>query len=162
MRLGIFIALAVAAVILNSVLVPRIELFGARPDLLVLLVAYASLALGARSAIILGFAVGLVLDADHPEYLGLHALALSLIGFASAVAWERLVRGSLFVQCSVLFVSALLHDVIYYGVYYRNHLDIFGRFLMRFSLAGALYTAAFAVVVFALARVQRWRSISGG
>ncbi|MBN2565511.1 MAG: rod shape-determining protein MreD [Candidatus Eisenbacteria bacterium] len=162
MRLGAFIVLALLAVVLNSVLVPRMEILGARPDLLVLVVAYASLALGARPAIVLGFVMGLIADAEHPEYLGLHALSLSLIGYASAVAWERLVRGSIFVQCSVVFAATIVHDAIYYAVYYRNYLDIFWRFVLRFSLAGALYTAVFGAIVFGLARVQRWRSIAGG
>jgi rod shape-determining protein MreD len=162
MRLAAFIALAAVAVIVSSLLLPELSIMGVRPDLLVLVVAYASLTLGARPATMLGFAMGLVFDAENPDYFGLHALSLSLIGYISAVAWERLVRGSLFVQCSVLFSAAVVHDLIYYGVYYRNHMDIFARFMLRSVLPGALYTAAFGVLVFALARVQRWRSIAGG
>lgn len=162
MKTGWFVGLAAAAVVLDSAVAPEIELLGARPDFLVLVVAYAGLVLGARPATIIGFIVGLVVDAEQPEYLGLHALALSVIGYASAAAWEHLVRGSLLVQASVLFCAALVHDVIYYIVYFRNHLDMFGRFFVRFGLTGAAYTAAFAVVVYALAMVRSWRPIIGG
>ena len=162
MRTGWFAGLAVAAVVLDSAVAPEIELLGARPDFLVLVVAYAALTLGARPATIVGFILGLIVDAEQPEYLGLHALSLSLIGFASAAAWEHLVRGSLFVQICVLFGAALTHDVIYYVVYYRNHLDMFARFLVRFGLIGAAYTAAFTVLVFVLARARTWRAIVGG
>lgn len=162
MRTVWFAGLAVAAVILDSAVAPEIELFGARPDFLVLVVAYAALVLGAKPATIIGFIVGLLVDAEQPEYLGLHAFALSVIGFASAAAWEHLVRGSLFVQISVLFGAALAHDLIYYVVYYRNHLDMFARFFGRFGAIGAAYTAAFAVVIFLLARVRMWRAIVGG
>ena len=162
MRTGWFAALAVAAVLLDSAVAPEIELLGARPDFLVLLVAYAGLVLGARPATIVGFIVGLIVDAEQPEYLGLHAFSLSVIGFASAAAWEHLVRGSLFVQICVLFGAALAHDLIYYVVYYRNHLDMFGRFFVRFGFIGGVYTAAFAVLIFALARARTWRAIVGG
>ena len=162
MRTGWFVGLAVAAVILDSAVAPRIELLGARPDFLVLLVAYAALVLGARPATIIGFIVGLIVDAEQPEYLGLHALSLAAIGFASAAAWEHLVRGSLFVQICVLFGAALTHDIIYYVVYYRYHLDIFGRFFVRFGLIGAAYTAAFSVMIFIFARANAWRAIASG
>lgn len=162
MRTGRFAALAIAAVILDSAVAPEIEILGARPDFLVLLVAYGALVLGARPATIVGFILGLIVDAEHPEYLGLHALSLSVIGFASAAAWEHLVRGSLFVQICVLFGAALLHDLIYYLVYYRNHLDMFARFFVRFGLIGAAYTAAFAVVIYILAQARTWRAIVGG
>jgi len=117
--------------------------------------------LGARPATIVGFILGLIVDAEQPDYLGLHALSLSVIGFASAAAWEHLVRGSLFVQICVLFGAALTHDIIYYVFYYRNHLDMFGRFFLRFGLLGSAYTAAFAVVIYILARVNTWRAIAG-
>ena len=107
MRIGWFIGLAVAAVVLDSAVAPEIEFLGARPDFLVLFVAYSALVLGARPATLAGFILGLIVDAEQPEYLGLHALALSVIGYASAVAWEHLVRGSLFVQITVLFGAAL-------------------------------------------------------
>ncbi len=118
--------------------------------------------LGARPATIVGFILGLIVDAEQPDYLGLHALSLSVIGFASAAAWEHLVRGSLFVQICVLFGAALAHDIIYYVVYYRNHLDMFARFFVRFGLLGGAYTAAFAVVIYILARINTWRAIAGG
>jgi rod shape-determining protein MreD len=161
LRVGWFIGLAAVAVILDSAVAPEIELFGARPDFLVLFVAYSALILGARPAIIAGFIVGLIVDSEQHAYLGLHALALSLIGFGSAAAWEHLVRGSLFVQICVLFGAALLHDLIYYLVYY-HYFDMFGRFFLRFALIGAAYTAALTIVIHAMAQVRGWRSITGG
>jgi rod shape-determining protein MreD len=110
----------------------------------------------------MGFAVGLVADTELPEYLGLHALALSAIGYVTAGVWGHLVRASLVVQCLVLFGAVLLHDAIYYVVYYRNHMDMFGRFFVRFGLPGALYTAALGILVYMLARSRGWRGIADG
>lgn len=162
MRTGWFVGIAAAAVVLDSAVAPEIEIFGARPDFLVLVVAYAALVLGARPATVMGFVLGLIVDAEQPEYLGLHALALSLIGYVTAGAWEHLVRSSVFVQVSVLFSASLAHDVIYYVVYYRNHMDMYGRFLGRFGLVGGLYTAALGALVYAAARARGSRSLAGG
>ena len=162
MRTGALVVLSLAAVVLDSSVAPEIEILGARPDFVVLIVAYTGLLMGARPATIVGFLLGLVLDSEQPEYFGLHALALSAIGYVTAVAWEHLVRGSVFVQIAVLFSASLLHDGIYYIVYYRNHPDMFLRFIARFGFLGGVYTAALAVVIFTLARAQRWRRIAGG
>jgi rod shape-determining protein MreD len=161
LRTGWFIGLAALAVILDSAVAPEIEIIGARPDFLVLYVAYVALAMGARPATIVGFILGLIVDSEQHAYLGLHALALSLIGFACAAAWEHLVRGSLFVQISVIFCAVLAHDIIYYVAYYQ-YLDMFGRFFVRFGLLGAAYTAAFAVPLHAMAQIRGWRAITGG
>ncbi|MBD3349474.1 MAG: rod shape-determining protein MreD [Candidatus Eisenbacteria bacterium] len=161
MRLGAYAALAFVAVVLDATVAPEVEILGARPDLLVLVVVYGSLALGSRPATIGGFLMGLVVDTELPEYLGLHAFALAVVGFLSAGIWEHLVRSNVFVQCGVLLVATMLHDGIYYLVYYRNHLDMYTSFLARYGLLGGLYTAALGALVFGLARARGWRAIAG-
>lgn len=160
MRAGVLALLAALAVIADAALAPEIEILGARPDFLVLIVVYAGLLVGTRPATILGFLVGLVADAELPEYLGLHALALSAVGYVTGGIWEHLVRGNVLVQCTLIFGASLLHDVIYYVVYYRNHIDMLGPFLWRYGIPGALYTAVFGAVLFALAKAAGWRSIA--
>ncbi len=160
MRVGVLAVVAAIAVIVDAALAPEIEILGARPDFLVLVVVYASLLVGARPATIAGFLVGLVADSELPEYLGLHALALSVVGYVTGGVWDHLVRGNVFVQCTLIFGASLLHDVIYYVVYYRNHVDMLGPFLWRYGVPGALYTAVFGTVIFVLARAAGWRSIA--
>lgn len=162
MRIGGLVILSAVAVLLDAAIVPKMEILGARPDFAVLLVAYAGLMLGARPATIAGFVIGLIIDSEFPEYIGLNALALSAIGYVSALAWEHLVKGSIFVQIAVIFGASLMHDVIYYAVAYRNHFDMFWRFLMRYGLLGGAYTALFAACVYVIASALRWRHIVGG
>jgi len=156
------VLLAFAAVVLDAALAPEIEIAGARPDFLVLAIVYTSLVMGARAATITGFAIGLAADAAMPEYLGLHALSLSATAFAVSALWSRLVRTNALVQCMVLLAGSLMHDAIYYIAYYRNHLDLFGRFLLRFGVPGGLYTAALGSIVYFIALARNWRAIAGG
>lgn len=162
MRIGTYAVLAFLAVVLDATVAPQIEILGARPDLLVLVVVYGGLVLGPRPATIAGFVMGLVADSEMSEYLGLHALALAVVGYLSGGVWDHLVRGNVFVQCGVLLAASLAHDAIYYLVYYRNHLDMFSRFVGRYGLMGGLYTAALGALVFAIARARGWRAIAGG
>ena len=89
-------------------------------------------------------------------------ITLAVVGFLSAGIWDHLVRSNIFVQCAVLLVATLMHDAIYYLIYYRNHLDMYLRFLARYGILGGLYTAALGALVFGLARARGWRAIAGG
>jgi rod shape-determining protein MreD len=161
-RIVRLLLIAFAAIVLDAALSPEIEIAGARPDFLVMVVVYASLIMGPRAATVAGFLLGLAADAEMPEYMGLNALALSATAYATSGLWSHLVRTNVWVQCLVLFAASLMHDTIYYLFYYRNHLDMFGRFLVRFGVPGALYTAAFGSLVFLIARVRHWRAVAGG
>jgi rod shape-determining protein MreD len=162
MRVSVMVIIAAVAVIVDATIAPQIEILGARPDFLVLVVVYASLLVGTRPATIVGFVIGLIADSELPEYFGLNALALAAIGYVTGGVWEHLVRGNVLLQCTMIFGASLLHDVIYYVGYYRNHLDMLGPFLWRYGIPGALYTALFGAVIFALARVAGWRSVADG
>jgi len=161
MRTGTYVALVFAAVVLDAAVAPEIAILGARPDFLVLVIVYAGLALGATPAVIGGFAAGLVADSELPDYLGLHALSLSLTGYMTASLWDHLVKSNVLVQCAILFGASLLHDTIYYVGYYRNHIDMFGPFFVRYALLGAAYTAALGALVYVVARWRHWGAIVG-
>ncbi len=162
MRTGPYIALCAAAIILDATLGPEMEILGARPDIAVLVIVYGALLIGGRTPVIAGFAMGLVADTELPEYLGLNALALSITGYLATRVLDHLVKANVLVQCVVIACAALLHDLIYYVVYYRNHLDLFGRFFMRQSLLGALYTALLGALLYAIAKTWTSRGGSGG
>ncbi len=162
MRGGTFAALAALAVILDATVASEITILGARPDLLVLVIVYGSLLMGGRAAIAGAFIMGIFADSQMPEYLGLNTLALTVVAYATAGVWDHLVKTNVMVQCAVILVATLLRDFIYYLIYYRNHMDMFFDFLLRHGIIGAAYTAAFGVLVYAVARLRGWRVIAGG
>ncbi|MCD4690854.1 rod shape-determining protein MreD [bacterium] len=162
MKLGPYIVVCLAAVILDATLGPEIEILGARPDFAVLVVIYGALLFGGRTPIVSGFLMGVVADAELPHYLGLNALALAITGFLAARLLDHLVKTSIFVQCTVIAGATLLHDAVYYIVYYRNHLDLFGHFFLHEALLGAAYTAALGAVVYAVVRASNWRTVTSG
>ncbi len=160
MRMGPYIATCVLAVVLDATLAPEIEILGARPDFAVLVIVYGALLMGGRTPIISGFLMGLVADSELPEYLGLNALALAITGYLASKLLDHLVKANIFVQCTVIAGATLLHDAIYYVVYYRNHLDLFGRFFVHQALLGAVYTAMLGAVIYAVARAANWRGVT--
>ncbi len=161
MRIRAFALLCAGALILDAALAPEIEILGARPDFLVLALVYGGLGIGVSISIIAGFLMGLMVDSELPEYLGLNALALSITAFVSASVLDRLVKSQVLVQCSVIFGATLLRDTIFYTIYYRGNLDIFGHFVLRYSLVGAGYTVAIGLLIHVIARLANWRAITG-
>ncbi|MCX6639605.1 MAG: rod shape-determining protein MreD [bacterium] len=76
--------------IVQSTLLSRFNLFGIKPDLVVLFVVGRSLAEGPSAGVVWGFAFGLLLDAMSSGLLGLGALTYSLAGFlAGQIAPSR-------------------------------------------------------------------------
>ena len=57
-----------------------------------------------------GFALGLAADLDSAHWLGRHALALALMGYAIGRLGRTLVRDSARTQLVVLFTCTLLHQ----------------------------------------------------
>ena len=161
MKIRAFAVLCAVALVLDTALAPEIEILGARPDFLVLALVYGGLGLGVSVPVIAGFLMGLMTDSELPEYLGLNALALSVTAFAAASLLDRLVKSHILVQCSVIFGAILLRDTIFYTVYYRGSVDIFGLLLLRYSLIGAGYTVAIGLIIHFIARLATWRAITG-
>lgn len=159
MRVLALVLFGFAAVVLSVAVAPEIEILGSRPDFLVLLVVYAGLLLGPRSATIAGFITGLVVDSQLPEYLGLNALALCVTGYAASFVWKHLVRVSIVVQIAILFAATLLRDTIYYTIYYRHHLDMFGALIVRHAVLGGLYTALAGALIYTVCRFRRWEGL---
>jgi rod shape-determining protein MreD len=161
MRTLAVIVFGFAAIILHTVLAPYIDILGARPDFLVLLVAYTALVLGARHAAIAGFITGLIIDSQTPGYLGLNALALSVTGYATARTWDHLVRANVLVHCSVLFFATLLRDAIYYLIRDSQGVGAAAGVILRHSLLGALYTAAIGGAMLAIWRARGGEGLAG-
>lgn len=93
---GILTALSVViALLVQQTVLSRLALPGGRPDLVLLVVVALALAGGEQTGALAGFGAGLVLDltADHP--LGLQALVLCLVGYATGGFVDRAGRSAL-------------------------------------------------------------------
>ena len=125
--------------------------FGIRPDLLVVLVVYWALALGAVPGTISGFVVGLVADAELGRGLGPQAGVYALAGYLIGRAGRGLVRDNFLPQALLLFLTALLAGMVRTFQSGGEGDVLFGIALLRL-LAQALYTALVGPVLYWLLR----------
>lgn len=143
-------AWTLATFLARGVLGDLVAPFGIRPDLLVILVVYWALALGAVPGTLSGFLVGLVADAELGRGLGPQAALLALAGFLVGRAGRGLVRDNFLPQAMLLFLAALATGIV------RTFQSAGGESLLGIAilrlLAQALYTAIVGPVLYLLLR----------
>lgn len=135
------------ALLLQTVVVPKLAIFGVRPDipfLVVLLIAFYEGGIGGAIA---GFLVGLFVGLNSAGTLGVSSLANTVLGYSAGVMAERLERKSWVTRFLVALIATILRDQIEILLQVRGDLPSATRHLLRSSLPGGLYTAAIAPFV---------------
>lgn len=117
------------------------------PDFLILVVVFFSLYRGAMRGSIFGFVVGFLQDLANPGFLGLNALAKSLLGFAVGKIGSKTFPENAPFLFVLFSATAFGHDIVY--LLFFSWPDVASALLMTFSAAlpSALYTAVFGVIV---------------
>ena len=102
----------VALALLQSVLLARVDLLGARPDLMLLAVLTWAAIRSEREGLIWGFVGGLLIDLLSEAPLGGSSLALVLIAFIAAQPWGR----SLGIPAARTLIMALIGTLLYHAI----------------------------------------------
>ncbi len=89
-RLRLPLVVAVAF-ILQQALLSNLQVAGAQPEILFLVVILVAMEAGPAKGAVVGFAVGLLIDLFVQTPFGLTALTLTLIGYGTGLAWEAVV-----------------------------------------------------------------------
>ena len=108
MRWLSFSILAVVVLTLQSALIPRIELFGARPDLILVVTVFFAMHAGRRHAVLVAWLLGMTADLMTIERFGLLALSYALIAMTVASVRDFLFRYNAFSQIVVTAAASLL------------------------------------------------------
>lgn len=110
-QLSGLLILAMIAMLLRSTALSSLAARGVVIDVLALATAIWALGRGETWGSTFGFVLGLGADLDAAHWLGRHALALALMGYAVGRLGRTLVRDSARTQFVVLFICTLIHQV---------------------------------------------------
>ncbi|MBM3127637.1 MAG: rod shape-determining protein MreD [Chloroflexi bacterium] len=158
MSLWISIPLLALVAIIQIVLLPQVAIFGYKPDLaLALVVAWAMLAPVGEAAV-WGFIIGIFLDLASGLPFGMHALALTTLGWLIGWGQTTFFRGNLLAPPVALVLATLAHHVILLGILALINWQIdWAAYLLRVTLPTALLNAlVMPALFFPLQRVARW------
>jgi rod shape-determining protein MreD len=109
-QIGALLTVVVVALLLRSTALSALAARGIVLDVLSFAVVVWSLRHGETWGSTCGFLLGIAADLDAAHWLGRHALALALMGYAVGRLGRTLVRDSVGTQFVVLFVCTLLHQ----------------------------------------------------
>ena len=132
------------AIILEVTVFSKIEVFGVRPDAVLILLVYMSLAFGAVVGSIIGFLVGLAQFAIISTTMASLPLAGTIVGFLVGRYGTKIMYENYLVQLLIIFASVAVFDSI--NLVWSVPADFVGE-LLRWSLPGALYTGVVGVAL---------------
>jgi len=152
MRWLTFAILAVLVLTLQAAVAPRVELYSARPDFLLVVVVFLSLYAPSRDAIAAGWVLGVCADLMTIERFGVIALSYGLTSIIITLIREYLFRYRMMTQMVVTLTACMLVRTawtMYYHLLYEVRGPLLGDWLIGGVIVSA-YTAALAPFGFRL------------
>lgn len=108
----IFIFLVILVLILQGVLIGRIQLRWGRPDLPLILLIFWAWHNNWKQGLIAGFVIGLLIDILFFPLLGLNAFSLALVGFLVAEIRERVYQDNVIFFILLIGAATVLNGII--------------------------------------------------
>lgn len=108
------VGIVVISIILQTTLFNYIEIRGIKPDLILIVVVFWSLARGSWAGMLIGFGGGLLQDCFSGALLGTNALTKTLLGFLIGLGTKTIYKEKFFTQISVLFGCTLLEGFLFF------------------------------------------------
>ncbi|MFC1538087.1 rod shape-determining protein MreD [Candidatus Latescibacterota bacterium] len=140
------ILLIALALLLQSTLFGRFVIMGVKPDFAILVLIFLVSESGSVGSIVYGFIIGFIQDVYSPEFLGMNAFTMSLIGYFLGLSKDRLTVENYSVKAIVTFIVCIIHDIIYLSFYAKLDTSIMFKLFLRESLPGAVYTSVLLVI----------------
>ncbi|MCL4516526.1 MAG: rod shape-determining protein MreD [Firmicutes bacterium] len=130
------------SVILQATVLPHLQIFGIKPDLVSLVVVAFALFRGRYQGAAVGISGGLMIDFLRGDFLGLSALSKGIVGFLLGTMEERVFNDDFIIPVVTAFAGTLADQLLFlilgdaFGLDYPVWPGIFA-----IALPTALYTA---------------------
>jgi len=141
-----------AAVLAEVVIVPYFKIYGAKPDIVLICVAFFGMFLGPAAGLEAGLAAGFMRDIFTLDVFWMNAFIFGLAGLMAGMLSSKFYRESRATQIFFVFgltaFSMCLHYFLSVVMAKSSHL-LFGSFFFVTVAPSSFYTAILAVPVFA-------------
>lgn len=126
---------------------PKLAIAGVQPDLVAAIVFYLTLTRGTVFGIISGFVLGLLVDVDRLEGVGLTSLSWATMAYLTGRVSEAVEASDPIVAAAFLFGATLAAETIRSILLSGLDPGRIGLIWIRWSLPTALYTAIAAPIL---------------
>ena len=148
--------------VLQVTLVHNVTVAGASPDLIMVLLVVLIIGRKPIAGIIVGFLLGFLQDLGNASFLGMNALAKSIVGYGIAWYGKDYLPDNILFRGLLVFVACLINDIITLNVAVSfDPVEVIVAFF-RYSILSAMYTALLAVFVMQLIDIFPRRMVRSG
>ncbi len=156
------VLIALLLVVMQMTIAHRIALAGAVPDLMIILVVALVLPRGPVFAVIVGFLLGFLQDLGNASFLGMNALAKSVIAYGIARLGGGLLPENVLFKGVVIVAACLVNDLLTLCVTTSFSIGSIIVSFFRYSILSALYTGVVGVVVYSAVEFLTRRVVRSG
>ena len=149
-RIQIYMILA-AALFLQGGLLNYVKIFGAKPDLLLILVVFFGLFLGPAAGLESGLAAGLLKDIFALDFLWINFFILGLTGFIVGAINTQFFKESKRADFILVFLFTIFSMVLQYSIVLvlSNSMALeFPEFLISSVIPTAIYAGLFSIPIY--------------
>ncbi|MCQ2493098.1 MAG: rod shape-determining protein MreD [Lachnospiraceae bacterium] len=135
--------------LLQSCVFPHVSLGGIVPNLILLITSIFGFMHGEKAGMITGFCLGLLFDVFYGDYIGLHALILTYIGFMNGKFFGIFYPEDIKLPIGLTLTSNFSYGILCYILSFliRGRLNI-GYYLLHVILPEMLYTLLATIIIY--------------
>jgi rod shape-determining protein MreD len=151
MKIWVIAAIMLANIILQSTLLPFLQIVGIQPDTLLILVTCFALLAGSTTGMLSGLFGGLLQDILYGKSIGVNALQYMVIGYLIGLLYEKIYIDRIFVPLFFVFCGSMLRGLMMLVALYFTRAEVpFHYGFALVILPEAFYTAAVMPLMFFL------------
>ncbi len=148
--------------ILQVTVVHNVTAAGASPDLIMVMLVVLVIDRKPIVGIIAGFLLGFLQDLGNASFLGMNALAKSIVGYGIARYGRDYLPDNILFKGLLVFVACLINDIITLNIAISfDPTEVIFAFF-RYSILSAAYTALLAVLVMQIIDILPRRMVRSG
>jgi rod shape-determining protein MreD len=149
----------IVVIVLQLTVVSGMSIAGASPDLVIVLLVILIADREPVGAVVIGFLLGFLQDLGNASFLGMNALAKSIVAYGISRVGGGFFPESAVFKTLLIFIASLVNDIIALIVTTRfDLLEIIVSFF-RYSILSALYTGFIGLVVVTVVRFASGRVV---
>jgi rod shape-determining protein MreD len=150
----IFLGLLLIVLVYQTIGVDIVNIGLARPDLIIVVIVWLTLTKDLAWGVAFGFAAGMLLDSQSPQFLGLGAFLKVLAAVAVFLISHRVRTEGLVIRIGLVGGVVIVHDVLYFMIVYSFNPRLELISLLNMIIPSALYTSIVAAGVLYLSERQ--------
>jgi len=156
------VIIALVLLVMQMTIGHRIAIAGAVPDLMIILVVALVLPRGPVLAVIIGFLLGFLQDLGNASFLGMNALAKSVIAYGIARLGGGLIPENVLFKGFVIVVACLVNDLLTLCITTSFSIGTIFMSFFRYSILSSLYTGVIGVIVYSAVELLTRRVVRSG